>query len=518
MPEYATVDAVTREDLLAWHKRAVQPDRTILAVVGDFDTAAMEAKLRKAFGDWPKGNTPPDAPAAFRSAASPGVFFIAKDDVNQSNIRMIAPGIRRDSPDYYAVEVMNEVLGGGFSSRLIVNVRSKKGLAYAVGGGLRSSYDHPGLLRLTLGTKSETTAAGIDALLEEVRNIADHPPTEEEIRFAKDAILNSYIFRFDSKEKILHEQATYAFYGYPPDFLERYRSGIEKVTTADVARVARQYVRPGDMAILVVGKAADFDRPLSSFGKVTTIDITIPSGSTEKKASAPASAGDKEAGRALFAKVVEGLGGAQKVAAARDTRLQGQATMKTPQGDMALGVTLVTVYPDKVQQEIHAPFGDIRMVFTPEVGFMAGPQGTQDLPASAREEQAKELSRSSLWLAKKAGDPKLEVVGAGKEKVGDVEAALLDVTYGGVAVRWWVDPSTGRILRSSHTTTGGQGPATRVTDYSDFRTVDGLVFSFKQETTVNGEKAQSMAVEEVKVNANPDPKIFEKPAAKESAK
>jgi zinc protease len=517
-PEYATVEAVTREDLLAWHAKYVHPERTILSVVGDFDAATMEARLRKTFGAWPKGNVPEDPPAAYRTAPAPGVYFVAKDDVNQSNVRMVAAGIRRDNPDYFAVEVMNQVLGGGFASRLFSNVRSKKGLAYAVGGGLRSSYDHPDLLRLTLGTKSETTAAGIDALLEEVQNIVAQPATEDELKRAKDAILNRFIFRFDSKAKVVREQATYAFYGYPADFLERYRREIEKVTAADVARVAKKYVRKEDLAILVVGKAADFDRPLASFGKVTPIDITIPTPGGEKKAAAPASAGTKEAGRALFAKVVEGLGGAQKVAAAKDVRIKARATVKTPQGEMALGITQTTVFPDKMQQEIQAPFGQVTTVFTPQAAFMAGPMGSQDLPASAREEQAKDLSRSPLILAQRANDPKLTVSAAGKEKIGEVETAILDVSYDGVETRWFVDPATGRILRSSYTSAGQQGPAARSTHYSDFRNADGLTFAFKQESTVNGEKAQSMVVEEVKINSNPDPKIFEKPAPKDQPK
>jgi len=518
-PEYATVESVTREDFVAWHKKYVHPNHIILSVVGDFDAPAMEAKLRKAFEAWPKGNVPEDPPAAYRSAPAPGVYFVAKDDVNQSNVRMVAPGIRRDNPDYFVVEALNEVFGGGFMARLISNVRSKKGLAYSVGGGVRSGFDHPGLLRISLGTKSETTAAGIDALLEEVQNIVAQPPTEEELKRAKDAILNSFIFRFDSKEKVLREQALYAFYGYPPDFLERYRREIEKVTAADVARVAKKYIHKEDLAILVVGKAADFDRPLSSFGKVATIDITIPTPGTEKKASAAsASAGTKEAGRAIFAKVVEGLGGPQKVAAAKDVRIKGKATVKTPQGEMALSITQVTVFPDKVQQEIQAPFGEITTVFTREAAFMAGPMGSQDLPASAREQQAKDLARSPLILAQKAADPKLTVTPAGKEKIGDVETVLLDIAYDSVETRWFVDPATGRILRTKHSATGPQGPAEHVTDYSDFRNVEGLMFAFKQESSVNGEKAQAMTVEEIKINSNPDPKIFEKPAPKEQPK
>jgi len=100
--------------------------------------------------------------------------------------------------------------------------------------------------------------------------------TADELARAKDSILNSWIFNFDTRQEVMAERMLDEFYGYPADFLERYRAGIEKVTTDDVARVARAYVHKDKLALLVVGKAQDFDRPLDSFGAVTTLDITIP--------------------------------------------------------------------------------------------------------------------------------------------------------------------------------------------------------------------------------------------------
>jgi zinc protease len=274
-PEYATVAAVDRADLVAWHERFVHPNDIILGISGDFDTKAMEARLRKAFASWPRGPVAPAFKAEFKDP-KPGVYFVAKDDVNQSNVRFVHLGAMRNNPDYYAIEVMNEVFGGGFSARLFSSIRSKKGLAYSVGGGVGTGFDVPGVFQVGLGTKSETTAAAIDAVYEEIDNLHKVPATDEELRRAKDSILNSFIFRFDSRDKVLEEKMLYEFYGYPADFLERYRTGIEKVTAEDVARAARKYVRREAVAVLVVGKAADFDRPLSSFGPVTTIDVTIP--------------------------------------------------------------------------------------------------------------------------------------------------------------------------------------------------------------------------------------------------
>ena len=274
--EYSTLNAVTRQDLLDWHQRFVHPNNMILGVTGDFDAATMEAKLREAFASMPKG------PAAEKDlktpihAAKPGIYFVSKEDVNQTNIRMVDLGIRRDNPDYFAVDVMNEVMGGGFSSRLIQSIRTKQGLAYSVGGGVGSSYDHPGIASVGMGTKSETTVKSIQALNAELDKMQSQPVTPAELKRARDAILNSFVFEYDSKDKVLSERMTYEFYGYPADFLEQYRAGIEKVTAADVERVAKKYLHKDQMRVLVVGNQAEFDKPLATLGPVTPIDITIP--------------------------------------------------------------------------------------------------------------------------------------------------------------------------------------------------------------------------------------------------
>jgi zinc protease len=285
VPEFATLGSVTRDDLVAFHKKYYAPNRIILGVVGDFNPQEMEGKLKAAFGDWPKGTEAKDATASFQTATKPGVYYVQKDDMTQSDIIMGHLGIVRNNPDVYAVAVMNEAFGGGFAARLFSNVRSKKGLAYSVRGAVDYNYDYPGTFNVWMTTKTETTAAGIDALLEEIGSLVSTPPTDEEVKMAKESILNSFVFNFDSKEEILAQQMTYAYFGYPADYLSRYRENIEKVTTADVARVAKKYVHKDQLAILVVGPNKGQDRPLTSFGTVVPVDITIP------KPAAPAGAG-----------------------------------------------------------------------------------------------------------------------------------------------------------------------------------------------------------------------------------
>jgi zinc protease len=189
---------------------------------------------------------------------------------------MVALGITRHTTDYFATSVLNEAFGGGFSSRLFNDIRTTKGLAYGVGGGVGAGWDHPGMLRLMVMTKSKTTIESIQALDEEIADLAKRPIDDEEIKRAKDAILNSFVFRFDSPAKVLREKMAYEFYGYPLDFLENFQKGIEGVTKEDVAHVAAKYIHRDQMSVLVVGNVSEFDKPLSSLGTVTKLDIAIP--------------------------------------------------------------------------------------------------------------------------------------------------------------------------------------------------------------------------------------------------
>jgi zinc protease len=275
VPEYATVAAVTRQDLVEWHHTYVHPNNIILGVVGDFDSAAMEARLRQAFGSWHKGPATKDPQLTFNTA-KPGNYLVEKTDVNQSNIYMVGLGTTRKNPDYYAISVFNEAFGGGFSSRLFSDIRTIKGLAYSVGGGIGTGWDRPGMLRLAMSTKSESTGEAIQALDEEISDLAKKPITDKEIKQAKDAILNSFIFRFDSPAKVLQEKMAYEFYGYPLDFLENFQKEIQKVTKEDVAGVVTKYIHREQMPVLVVGNPAEFDKAFSSLGPVSKVDITIP--------------------------------------------------------------------------------------------------------------------------------------------------------------------------------------------------------------------------------------------------
>ncbi len=516
-PEYATIAAITRQDLLDWHKTYIQPNHIILGISGDFDSAAMEAKLRAAFDAWPKGGELTKQEIQYHPAP-PGYYLIPKDDVNQSTIQMVGLGITRNNPDYYAISVFNQAFGGGFSSRLFNDIRTQRALAYEVGGGIGAYFGHLGIQQFIVGTKSATTIESIKALDEDIDDLAKHPITDAEIKAAKDAILNAFIFRLDSPDKVLAERVIYQFYGYPADWLDKYPAEIEKVTAADVNRVAAKYLHRDQLAVLVVGNTKEFDKPLSSLGPVKEIDITIPPppGAKEGESAKPTASNDE--GKALAARVVAALGGEAKLTTIKAIKAKLTISQKTPQGDVRRQMETVIVFPDRFHAEIQIPGGTMNIVVTPDAAFMAIPgQGLWDFPASQHSESLEQIKRDPIFIASHWKDPNVFFVAAGTEKVGDIDARIVDVNAAGGAIRWFVDPQSGHILKETYQTLGQSGPVQGETDMDDWKPIGGLNLPLVRHNKQNGQDSSTAEYSALEINPPVDPKLFEKPAAKPAA-
>jgi zinc protease len=502
--EYATIASITRDDLLDFHRRTVHPNNIILAFIGDFNSAQLEKRLRDLFASWPRGPQI-SKPASVINGAKPGVYFAPKEDVTQANIAMVHPGIERNNPDYYAVVVMNEIFGGGFSGRLMQKLRSEKGLTYGVGGGVGASWDYPGLFRVQMATKSTTTLEGIDALKAEVTRLVSAPVTETEMSLAKESILNAFVFTMDTREKALNQQALLEFYDFPSDYFVKYPSMIERVTAADVERVAKKYVHPDQLAVLVVGNQKDFEKPLTTLGPVQTIDITIPEpGGSATRAAAPT--GSNAEGTALFEKVVQWVGGKAAIEAVQSSRTAMAMTMITPQGSMQAEGTTIIRYPDSLRQEMTLPMGQITTVIAPGVAYANTPMGMQDLPASRRDAAIADMKTDFFHILRNASNPKYTFTAAGTEKIGDVETRILEISPDGGVVRWYVEPSTGRIVRTVRNTQQGE----TATDYSEWKKFGALQLPTFATITRNGEKAGEARVSNVEVNPTLDEKAFVK--------
>jgi zinc protease len=515
-PEYATIAAVTRQDLIDWHKTYIHPNNIILGISGDFDAAAMEAKLRAAFEAWPRGgDLAKDKDVVQYDSAKPGYYQISKEDVNQSSVHLIALGTTRNNPDYYAIAVFNEAFSGGFSSRLFNDIRTKRGLAYNVGGGIGANFGHPGILQFVVGTKSQSTIESIQALDEDIDNLTKQPISEDEIKHAKDAILNAFVFRLDSPDKVLAERMTYEFYGYPADWLDKLPIEIQKVTPADVNRVAAKYVHRDQMAVLVVGNTKQFDKPLSSLGPVKEIDITIPPPPGGKEDEGEKPTASNEEGKALAAKVVAAIGGEAKLAAIKTVKTKLTITQKTPQGDFPMQMETAIVFPDHLHAEMQTPGGAMNVVVTPDSAFMALPDGNmQPFPDARKTEMLEQIKRDPIFIASHWKDSNMFFYAGGTEKIGETEARIVDVNSDGAAIRWFVDPQSGHILKETYRTLGQGGPVQGETDMDNWKPMSGLNLPLLRLNKQNGQ--QTSAVEYTALELNPaiDPKVFEKPAEK----
>jgi zinc protease len=515
VPEYATVDSISRQDLIDWHGKYVHPNNIILGITGDFDSAAMESRLRSAFESWPKGEGFPAFPKSTLQyhPAQPGYYLVPKEDVNQSNIRMVALGTTRDNPDYYAISVFNEAFGGGFSSRLFNDIRTKLGLAYGVGGGVGTNFGHPGILQIAMGTKSQSTIDAIQHVDADIENLGKEPFTDEDIARAKDDILNAFVFRLDSPDKILAERMVYEYYGYPPDWLDKYQAEIKKVTAADVNRIAAKYMHKDKLAVLVVGNTKEFDKPLSSLGAVKQIDITIPPPPGMKQEESEKPTASNAEGKELAAKVIAAMGGEAKFAGIKSVKTEFTNTRKTPQGDMPMPVQVTIVYPDHLHAELQTPQGTLTVVATPDTAFMSmGAAGTQPMPAAQKNETLEQLKRDPIFIAAHWKDPDVFFNAGGTEKVGDIESRIVDVNAAGAAIRWFVNPSNGHILKQTYQTLGPSGPVQGETVMDEWKNISGLTLPLQRKNKQNGEETSVLEYKSIEINPPIDPKLFEKSA------
>jgi zinc protease len=517
VPEFATVAAVTRQDLIDWHGKYVHPNNIILGISGDFEPAAMEARLRAAFESWPKGPAGPRRNEVKYSPAPPAYYQVSKEDVNQSTIHMVTLGTTRDNPDYYAISVFNEAFGGGFSSRLFNDIRTKRGLAYSVGGGIGTNFGHPGILQVAIGTKSQTTIEAIQAADEDINNLSKQPITDEEIQHAKDAILNAFVFRLDSPDKILAERMTYEYYGYPPDWLDKYQEEVKKVAAADVNRVATKYMHRDQMAVLVVGNPKEFDKPLSSLGTVKNLDITIPAPPAEKeeKDSAKPGAPNPE-GKALAAKVATAMGGLPKLKSIKAMHVN---IAESDSGGPAAPVDVFLAFPDRMHVDVQTPQGNLTIVVSPDAAFMSmAGMGSRSMPPAQKTEMLSQLQHDLVYVAQHTDDPSFSFTAAGTEKIGDVQASILDIGGAIPWVRWYIDPKTGYVLREKYKAMGQSGPFEGETNLADWRAADGLTMPYKHQNKQDGNETSNAEIKKIELNPTLDPKLFAKPAEAQAEK
>ncbi len=275
--EYQTLNNISREHVVSFYQQYFHPESMILGIIGDFDSAKMRSRIQEKFGNWKSASPAPQPTVPSASQAKQGgIFFVNQPQLTQSYVQVGHIGGLLNSPDYPALDVLNQVLNG-FGGRLFNEVRSRQGLAYSVYGYWSPRFDYPGTFIAGGQTRSDATVPFLKAIRAEIEKIRTTPITPQELASAKDQVLNSFVFNFQDPSQTLSRLMRYEYYGYPEDFLFRYQQSVKATTIEDVQRVAQKYLQPDKLVTLVVGNATAIVPPLTSLSRnVTSLDITIP--------------------------------------------------------------------------------------------------------------------------------------------------------------------------------------------------------------------------------------------------
>jgi predicted Zn-dependent peptidase len=270
----ATLKAITRDDVVAFHRTYFRPGRALVTVAGDVNTATAKQSIEKALAAWPRGGEKPafqypEVPAPRAST----IYLADKPGAAQSTFAIGTSGPPRSTPDYYALQVMNTILGGMFQSRLNANIREEKGYSY----GVNSSFAYgkgPGAFRAGGDIVSAKSDAALIEFMKELRGIrGERPITDEELSTAKDALTQRLPATFASAQSINTAIVSLWTQGLPDDYYQQYAARIAAVRREDVVRVARQYVDLDHLVIVIVGDRSTIEGPLRET-RVAPITIT----------------------------------------------------------------------------------------------------------------------------------------------------------------------------------------------------------------------------------------------------
>ncbi|MGA1873988.1 MAG: M16 family metallopeptidase [bacterium] len=266
------IQKLTREDMIWFHGRYFHPDNLILGISGDFLKEEIIEKLEKLTAGWEPLPKPVPQPPVPRGPASKTVNFISKQ-IPQSIILMGGMAPAKSHPDYFAFSVLNDILGGGgFNSYLAEEIRSDRGLAYSV-GSFHTGYKDYGVFGAYCFTGSSHTHLVTSLMYQILNRVKLGQITSEKLQWAKDSILNQFVFSFSSSDGLVGQLMSLEYHDLPRDYLDTFQENIRKVSLADVQRVAGNYLEPEKYILLVLGNDDHFDQSLTQFGPINVINI-----------------------------------------------------------------------------------------------------------------------------------------------------------------------------------------------------------------------------------------------------
>jgi zinc protease len=553
-----TVQSITRADLVAFHDRFFVPNNAILAVVGDVTADDAFASVQKVFGDWQKKELPQGQLTAPPDPAR-RVVIVNKPDAVQTEVRVGHIGIRRNHQDYMALNMALRILGGEGANRLHQVLRTERGLTYGAKADLDTLLDS-GDFEASTNTRSEATGEVLRLIVDEFWRIQRERVGERELSDAKAYLTGSFPLTIETPDAIATQVLNVLFYGLPVEQLQSFRDRVNAVRTDDIERVARYYLRPDRLSIVLVGNASAFVSQLRGLGftNVEVVDMdgldlmaadlrkpgttarqitpapparrggpgaSIASPARGGLAYQPAStqatgrsgAGGDEAARAkeLLDRIIAAKGGLERLRAVRSliVTTTAKAVGQNAPPEPAESVTYIE-YPNHVRVESTIRGTQIVQVYDGRNAWVRDPNGTHDVPERMIRDFENGLRRDtiSVLLAAVDGTVRVRRLPDVRTDDGATRQALEFSSASLEPMVMYVDPATGLVSRQTYVVGGGAGQPLVEENFTDYRAVDGVQINFSANVRVGGQPALERTVIDIRIGGPLDPALFKRPS------
>jgi zinc protease len=533
--------SLTRADLQEFHKRFYVPNNMILAIVGDVTRDEAFGAAERVFGKWERSEIP-----AVKTDAPPQptrrVVVIDKPDAVQTEIRVGQLGIPRKHPDYMAVDLAFKILGGEGANRLHRVLRSERGLTYGASADIQALKQTGDFVAET-DTRTDTTGEALRLIFDEYSRLRRDRVHDRELADAQAYLAGSFPLTIETPGAIATQVLNAVFFELPLDEIPTYRERVQAVTVDDVQRVAREYVFPERLSVVLVGNASGFVGQLKGLGladyeviPIDEVDLMAASLRREARSAQPAAglrpgevlqyapkaaqaaqagAGQGESARArdLTAKAVAAKGGLARLKGVRTVVAEAKTTLQMQQGPLESMTRTYVVYPDKFRVDATVGEATVVQVYNAGEAWMTDPNGTREAPAPMKAEFAASVRRDLIPLLIAAAEGRLPVKLLPEEGSGGRALRVLEIGGEGVSpVRLYLD-AAGLVVKQSFVRDAPGGMRmTAEESFSDYRDVDGIKVPFTAELTHDGRTVLTRVLTDVKFNSDVDLSLFSRPA------
>jgi zinc protease len=549
-----TIGALARRDLLAFHSKYFAPNNAILAIVGDLTAEEAFTTARKVFGNWQKQELPADS---YTDPPDPTrrVIVINKPDAVQTEVRVGHLGIPRSHPDYMAVNLAMRILGGEGSNRLHQVLRTERGLTYGAQADLHA-LKVTGDFEAETNTRSEATGEVLRLIVDEFWRLQRERVGERELADAKAYMTGSFPLTIETPDAIAMQVVNVVFYGLPLEQLQTFRDRVNAVTVDDIQRVARAFLRPDRLSVVLVGNASAFESQLRGvgFGTYETVELNDLdlmaatfkksgtrtgraihaggrldrrslgggwSGSPLYYAQAPIGGrgeetqtpDESEKAKALVRKAVDAKGGIEKLRGVKTIVVkQTLRSGAAAEGPGAAETTAYIQYPDRFRTETALSAGVNVQTYDGEKVWARDQRGVHELPDVVVRDARTTLRRDPIPLLIAANDGMLtaRLLPDVKDPSGHVNHALelSAADFSPVVIQ--LDPESSQIVRLTFVADTPGRPVIE-DEFSDYRPVDGVQIAFRAARR-SGSQAIERQITDVKINTRLDPALFKRPS------